>query len=31
MIWDDFIKLFREHHIPNNVMKLKQHEFLSLQ
>jgi hypothetical protein len=23
MIWDNFIKLFREHHIPNNMMKLK--------
>jgi hypothetical protein len=31
MIWDDFVKLFREHHIPNSVMKLKRHEFLSLQ
>jgi hypothetical protein len=31
MIWDDFIKLFRGHHIPNSVMKLKRQEFLSLQ
>jgi hypothetical protein len=31
MIWDDFVKLFREHHIPNSVMKLKRQEFLSLQ
>jgi hypothetical protein len=23
MIWDDFAKLFREHHIPNRIMKLK--------
>jgi hypothetical protein len=31
MIWDDFVKLFREHHILNSVIKLKRHEFLSLQ
>jgi hypothetical protein len=31
MIWDDFVKLFREHHIPSSVMKLKRYEFLSLQ
>jgi hypothetical protein len=31
MIWDDFVKLFREHHIPNSMIKLKRHEFLSLQ
>jgi hypothetical protein len=31
MIWNDFVKLFREHHIPNSVMKLKRQEFLSLQ
>jgi hypothetical protein len=31
IIWDDFVKLFREHHIPNSVMKLKRQEFLSLQ
>jgi hypothetical protein len=31
MIWDDFVKLFRELHIPNSVMKLKRHEFLSHQ
>jgi hypothetical protein len=30
MVWDDFVKLFREHHIPNNVMKLKRQEFMSL-
>jgi hypothetical protein len=31
MIWDDFVKLFMEHHIPKSVMKLKRHKFLSLQ
>jgi hypothetical protein len=31
MIWDGFVKLFREHHIPNSVMKLKRQEFWSLQ
>jgi hypothetical protein len=31
MIWDDYVKLFSEHHIPNSVMKLKRQEFLSLQ
>jgi hypothetical protein len=31
MLWDDFVKLFREHHIPNSVMKLKRQEFMSLQ
>jgi hypothetical protein len=31
MIWDDFVKLFREHHIPNSMTKLKRQEFLSLQ
>jgi hypothetical protein len=31
MIWNDFVKLFREHHIPNSMMKLKRQEFLSLQ
>jgi hypothetical protein len=31
MVWDDFVKLFREHHIPNIVVKLKRHEFMSLQ
>jgi hypothetical protein len=31
MVWDDFVKLFREHHIPNSVMKLKRQEFMSLQ
>jgi hypothetical protein len=30
MIWDDFIKLFREHHIPSSVMKFKRQKFLSL-
>jgi hypothetical protein len=23
MVWDDFVKLFSEHHIPDSVMKLK--------
>jgi hypothetical protein len=31
MIWDDFVKLFSEHHIANSVIKLKRQEFLSLQ
>jgi hypothetical protein len=31
MIWNDFVRLFREHHIPNSVMKLKHQEFMSLQ
>jgi hypothetical protein len=31
MVWDDFVKLFREDHIPNSVMKLKRQEFMSLQ
>jgi hypothetical protein len=31
MIWGDFVKLFREHHISNSVMKLKRQEFMSLQ
>jgi hypothetical protein len=31
MVWDDFVKLFREHHIPNSVMKLKRQESMSLQ
>jgi hypothetical protein len=30
MIWNDFVRLFREHHIPNNIMKLKHQEFMSL-
>jgi hypothetical protein len=30
MIWDDFVKLLREHHIPSSVMKLKRQKFLSL-
>jgi hypothetical protein len=31
VVWDDFVKLLREHHIPNSVMKLKRQEFMSLQ
>jgi hypothetical protein len=31
MVWNDFVRLFREHHIPNSVMKLKRQEFMSLQ
>jgi hypothetical protein len=31
MVWVDFVRLFREHHIPNSVMKLKWQEFMSLQ
>jgi hypothetical protein len=31
MVWNDFVKLFYEHHIPNSVMKLKRQEFMSLQ
>jgi hypothetical protein len=23
IVWNDFVKLFHEHHIPNSVMKLK--------
>jgi hypothetical protein len=23
MVWNDIVKLFHEHHIPNSVMKLK--------
>jgi hypothetical protein len=30
MVWNDFVWLFREHHIPNSVMKLKWQEFMSL-
>jgi hypothetical protein len=30
MVWNDFVKLFYEHHIPNSVMKLKRQEFMSL-
>jgi hypothetical protein len=30
MVWNDFVGLFREHHIPNSVMKLKRQEFMSL-
>jgi hypothetical protein len=29
--WNDFVRLFHEHHIPNSVMKLKRQEFMSLQ
>jgi hypothetical protein len=29
-VWNDFVWLFREHHIPNSVMKLKWQEFMSL-
>jgi hypothetical protein len=31
MVWNDFVKLFHEHHIPNNVVTLKRQEFMSLQ
>jgi hypothetical protein len=31
MVWNDFIRLFREHHIHNSVTKLKRQEFVSLQ
>jgi hypothetical protein len=31
MLWDRFVKLFKEHHIPKSVMKLKLEEFMSLQ
>jgi hypothetical protein len=31
MVWNDFARLFCEHHIPNSVMKLKRQEFMSLQ
>jgi hypothetical protein len=30
MVWNDFVRLFHKHHIPNSVMKLKQLEFMSL-
>ena len=30
MVWPDFVKIFREHHIPNNVIKLKKDEFSKL-
>jgi hypothetical protein len=29
MLWDKFVKLFRDHHIPNTMMKLKRQEFMS--
>jgi hypothetical protein len=29
--WNDFVRLFHEHHTPNSVMKLKRQEFMSLQ
>jgi hypothetical protein len=31
MGWNDFVKLFRELHIPNSMMNLKRQEFMSLQ
>jgi ribonuclease HI len=31
MLWDRFFKVFKEHHIPRSVMKLKLEEFMSLQ
>jgi hypothetical protein len=31
MLWDRFVKSFKEHHIPKSVMKLKLEEFMSLQ
>ncbi|XP_025795776.1 uncharacterized protein LOC112875977 [Panicum hallii] len=30
MVWADFVKIFREHHIPSSVMKLKRDEFRKL-
>jgi hypothetical protein len=30
MGWADFIKIFREQHIPSSVMKLKKDEFRKL-
>jgi hypothetical protein len=30
MVWADFVKSFREHHIPSSVMKLKRDEFRKL-
>jgi hypothetical protein len=30
MIWADFVKIFREQHIPSSVMKLKKEEFKKL-
>ena len=30
MVWVDFVKIFREHHIPSSVMKLKRDEFRKL-
>jgi predicted PolB exonuclease-like 3'-5' exonuclease len=30
MIWTDFVKVFREQHIPSSVMKLKKQEFRKL-
>jgi hypothetical protein len=30
MIWTDFVKIFREQHIPSSVMKLKKEEFRKL-
>jgi hypothetical protein len=31
MLWDRSVKVFKEHHIPRSVMKLKLEEFMSLQ
>lgn len=31
MLWDEFVKLFRDHHVPNSVVKLKRQEFMNLQ
>ena len=30
IVWADFVKIFREHHIPSSVMKLKRDEFRKL-
>jgi hypothetical protein len=30
MVWDDFVKLFREHHIPQQVMTRKLQEFIDI-
>jgi hypothetical protein len=31
MVWNDFVRLFCEPHIPNSVMKVKRQEFMNLQ
>jgi hypothetical protein len=31
IVWNDFVRLFHEHHILNSVVKLKWQEFMSLQ